>query len=62
MTPAELKALRNGLAISQEALARLLDVTTSAVSKWESGARPISRRTELALQSVQRQQSRKARP
>lgn len=42
MTSAEIRSERERQGLSQEALARLLGVTTSAVVKWESGARTPS--------------------
>jgi putative transcriptional regulator len=38
-TPARIRALRERLGMSQEALARKVGATTSTVSRWEQGAR-----------------------
>lgn len=47
MTPAELiRAARQRAGLSQGRFAALLGVTQSAVSRWESGSRPVS--AELA--------------
>ena len=37
MTPKQIKALRKRLKLSQEGLARKLDVSTAAVQFWEQG-------------------------
>ena len=53
MTPAQLKAHRRRLGLTQAALAKALGVTLSAVEKWEGGQRPISRVVELALEALE---------
>lgn len=40
MTPADLKATRKALGLTQAALAERLKVTRSTVWRWESGAVP----------------------
>lgn len=50
MTPAELKATRARLGLSQPALARLLGVHPLTVSKWERGLHHIPKMVELALE------------
>lgn len=42
MTPEEFRALRERLGLSQEKLARRLDVSQNTVARWESGSRKIS--------------------
>lgn len=41
MTPAELKKIRERLGISQEKLARYMDVSSRTVYRWEKGENPI---------------------
>jgi putative transcriptional regulator len=40
--PAEVRAVRDRLGVSQSRLAGLLGATTRAVQAWEAGERPIS--------------------
>lgn len=49
MTPQELKTRRLALGLSQEHLARLLDVTTSTVARWEQGKGKIGSPSMLNL-------------
>lgn len=39
ITPSTVRALRDEMEISQETLARLINVSTSCIRKWESGER-----------------------
>ncbi len=41
MTPEELKKLRKKMGISQERLARKMDVSSRTVHRWEKGDNPI---------------------
>lgn len=41
--------LRHQLGVSQETLAKMLDVHPVTVNKWERGKRPITRVVELAM-------------
>jgi predicted transcriptional regulator len=41
--------LRHRLGVSQDTLARMLDVHPVTVNKWERGKRPITRVVELAM-------------
>lgn len=41
MKPEELKKLREKMGISQEALARRIDVSARTVFRWEKGYNPI---------------------
>ena len=49
MTPAELTQARMALALSQRGLARVLGVSTGAVSLWEAGKRPVPPFLHLAM-------------
>lgn len=59
MEPDELKALRERLKMTQQELADALGVKREAVTQWEMGVRPILKITELALETVKRQQRKK---
>jgi transcriptional regulator with XRE-family HTH domain len=51
----ELKAAREGRGLSQQSLARLLDMAPGArrtIHRWETGRTPISKRTALAIRAV----------
>lgn len=45
-TPDHLRAAREELGLTQEALANALGMTQNSVAKMEGGARPITERTE----------------
>lgn len=45
----ELKFARKAIGLSQVELGALLDVTNETVSRWETGAEPIRRVTQLVL-------------
>jgi transcriptional regulator with XRE-family HTH domain len=49
MSPADLYYARGQLGLTVRALARELDVAPSTVSRWESGAQPIPRLAECAV-------------
>lgn len=49
MTPAEFCALRDQLGVTQVELARMLGVTSISVSRYETGARPISSTVAILL-------------
>jgi len=51
MTPAEIKALRKQLALSQDAFARELGVSVNTVRRWEYGDRHPS---SLARREIER--------
>ncbi len=60
MTAEQLKRLRQRAGLTQKALAALLGVARITVVRWETGQRPISRVTELAIRYVlERQRKRK---
>lgn len=48
-SPAGLRAWRRAHKLSQQQLARMLEVHTQSVSRWETGEVPMPRTTELAL-------------
>lgn len=45
----ELRFARKAMELRQPDLAALLDVATETVSRWETGAEPIRRQTQLAV-------------
>ena len=51
MTSEELKQLRHSAGLTQEGLARALEVTTSVITKWERGSRitPLAERAIKAF-------------
>lgn len=53
MTPADLRARRDALKLSQRQLAELLGVSKSTVSHWEIGEQKIPRYLDLALQTLE---------
>jgi transcriptional regulator with XRE-family HTH domain len=54
MTPADLKARRASLGLTQAALAAILGVSVITVSRWERGDSPILPYLALALDSIRR--------
>jgi len=44
LRPTDLRALRDRLGLSQERLARVLDVSSRSVERWEAGTLPSDRR------------------
>lgn len=53
MTPAELRATRARLGLTQPALAALLGVHPLTVSQWETGRRAIPAFLHLALKQLE---------
>src|SRR5229473_2441529 len=53
MTPQEMRAWRERLALTQEQAGKILGVTSRAVAKWEADQAPIDKRTELATQQYE---------
>jgi transcriptional regulator with XRE-family HTH domain len=49
LKPAELLAIRRALGLSQVELARKLEISARAVSRYETGARRITKVLELAV-------------
>ena len=60
MKPEELKQRREALGLTQEQLARELDVTTMSVSRWERGVYPIPHYIGLALEAIEARSKKKA--
>lgn len=56
MTPAELKAWRTLLGLSQPALARVLGVDPMTVSRWERGVRRIPPYLPWALDGLEQRE------
>lgn len=52
MLPSELKAYRKRLRMTQHELAEMLELTPSAISRWERGSRPIPRYLEIVLRHL----------
>lgn len=52
MTGADLRAIRHDLGLSQEALARELQVSSNTVARWEQGNRPIPRSLPLTIDGL----------
>lgn len=60
MKPEELRRRREALGLTQEQLARELDVTTMSVSRWERGVYQIPHYIELALEAIEMRRRRAA--
>lgn len=54
MKPEELQCRREALGLTQEQLARELDVTVTTVSRWERGVFPVPHYIGLALEALER--------
>lgn len=52
MTPAELKATRASLYLTQADLANRIGLSTAAIAKYEGGTRPIPAIVVVALRTV----------
>lgn len=52
MTPAQFKSSRKKLGLTQVELAKALGVIQITVSRWETGALPIDRRTQMAIEHL----------
>lgn len=52
MTPAELRAARFKLGLTQKELAARLEVHWTTVARWEGGRHPISKATALAIRAL----------
>ena len=53
MTPSRLRAIRESMGLTQEALSAHLGLTRDAIVKMEAGKRPIEQRTKLGLAAIQ---------
>lgn len=51
-TPGKLRAVREKLGLTQPQLAEKLGMTRDGIAKMESGERPISRVTQLAIEHL----------
>ena len=49
MTPDELRAIRQALALSQEGLARSMGVAMNTIARWERGERAVPPTADKAL-------------
>ena len=52
-SPQGIRAWRERHGLSQTALGNLLEVTMMTVYRWESGATPVPRTVELALERLE---------
>jgi DNA-binding XRE family transcriptional regulator len=53
MTARQFKAARKSLGVTQQHLALSLDVHRVTIARWETGAEPIPRAIELAIEALQ---------
>ncbi len=60
MKPEELQRRREALGLTQEQLARELDVTVTTVSRWERGVFPVPHYISLALEALERRRKEAA--
>lgn len=60
MRPDELKRRREAMGLTQEQLARALDVTMMTVSRWERGVYAIPQYIELAVEALERRRKEAA--
>lgn len=60
MKPEELKRRREALGLTQEQLARELEVTTMTVSRWERGVHDIPNYIGLALEALEKRRKEAA--
>jgi DNA-binding transcriptional regulator YiaG len=58
---AEFRQIRGYLHMSHRTLARQLNVTRSAVARWESGREPVPNLVEVLMNALQRQKRQKRR-
>jgi DNA-binding transcriptional regulator YiaG len=54
--PFQVKELRRRMGLTQSAFADLLQVSSSTVSRWETGAHPPTSRHRIALTATDRMQ------
>lgn len=60
MSPAQYKAKREQLGLTQAGLAALLEVTRETVNRRESGEQPITHEAALAISSLRPTKTKKA--
>ena len=60
MSPAEYRAHREKLGLTQAGLASLLEVTRETVNRRESGEQPITHEAALAISSLRPSKTKKA--
>jgi transcriptional regulator with XRE-family HTH domain len=60
MNREELKRRRENLGLTQEQLARELDVTVLTVSRWERGVYPVPKHIELAVEALEKRRKEAA--
>ena len=60
MNREDLKRRRENLGLTQEQLARELDVTVLTVSRWERGVYPVPKHIELAVEALERRRKEAA--
>jgi transcriptional regulator with XRE-family HTH domain len=53
MTPADYKAARERLGLTQEQLAELVGVTVRTIASRESGQHAVSREAEIAIRAIE---------
>ena len=58
MEGSELKAKRENLGLTQTELADILGVKMNTVYRWESGILAVPKSIELAMKTVEREQSK----
>ena len=61
MTGDELREKRQSLGMTQEQLAAELKVAANTVARWERGERSIPPYLDLALESIERSQTKKGK-
>jgi repressor LexA len=60
MKPEDLKRRREALGLTQEQLARELEVTVITVSRWERGVHAVPHYIALALEALERRRKEAA--
>ena len=60
MKPEDLRRRREALGLSQEQLARVLQVSAMTVSRWERGVNPIPPLLPLALEALEARRRKEA--
>lgn len=53
MTSRELKIARAVLGLTQAELAEILEIATNSISRYETGAQPIPKTVELAIEALE---------